>query len=172
MNRQKNSACARDIISGDCMIIENVIGNIKKINVNGRIEEKILLDREQLYKTHQKLVSEAGGVYAVSLSHGETLEPGDIVYEDASRVVYIELRPEDALVIYPKGTVQWARAAYNIGNMHHGAYICEDRIIITYDEILESLMKKLGVACERSVCKIDGVRANASQAHTHGHSHE
>ena len=151
------------------MIIEKVLGNITEYETGGRASEKIVMDREQLAKPHQKVKSETGEVYAISLEHGEGLKAGDVVFADEKRVVFIELMPEDALVIYPEGQLQWARAAYNIGNMHQGAYIKEDCIVSPYDAILEGLMGKLGVRCERAMCRLDGVRANAAQGHHHHH---
>ena len=156
------------------MIIEKIVGNIAGFDTGSRCIEKIVLDREQLSKPHQKLKSESGKVFGLSLPHGCVLESGDVIYEDPETVVVIELAPEDALVIRPEGQMQWARAAYNIGNMHQRAFIQEDCIITPYDAILQSIMQKLHVPCERTVCPIDGVRANVSQSegHHHHHSHE
>ena len=101
-----------------------------------------------------------------------------VVLDRDGLVIVVELEPEDALVIRPEGQMQWARAAYNIGNMHQRAFIQEDCIITPYDAILQSIMQKLHVPCERTVCPIDGVRANVSQSeghhhhHDHGHGHE
>ena len=87
-------------------------------------------------------------------------------------MIVVELEPEDALVIRPEGQMQWARAAYNIGNMHQRAFIQEDCIITPYDAILQSIMQKLHVPCERMVCPINGVRANVSQSEGHHHHHD
>jgi len=37
----------------------------------------------------------------VSLGSGETLKNGDILYEDENRIVYIEVLPEEVIVITP-----------------------------------------------------------------------
>ena len=160
------------------MIIESIAGNIKDYPLEGRKVDKVVLDRERLSKPHQKLTSEAGEVFGLSLPHGHVLESGDVICADENRVVVIELEPEDALVIRPEGQMQWARAAYNIGNMHQTAFIQEDCIVTPYDAILESIMQRLDVPCERDRRPIDGVRANVSQHeghhhhHDHSHSHE
>ena len=160
------------------MIIESILGNIKEYAVGDRRLEKVVLDRDGLSKPHQKLKTQSGESFGLSLPHGATLSPGDVIFADEDRVIVVELEPEDALVIRPEGQMQWARAAYNIGNMHQRAFIQEDCIITPYDAILQSIMQKLHVPCERTVCPIDGVRANVSQSeghhhhHDHGHGHE
>ena len=153
------------------MIIENIAGNIKDYPLEDRKVDKVILDRERLSKPHQKVTAQSGEVFGLSLPHGCVLEPGDIIYADGNRVVMIELEPEDALVIRPEGQMQWARASYNIGNMHQTAFIQEDCIVTPYDAILESVMQRLGVPCEKDCCPIDGVRANVSQHEGHHHHH-
>ncbi|MBQ9060895.1 MAG: hypothetical protein IJ128_07115 [Firmicutes bacterium] len=138
----------------------------------GRRLETVTLDRDRLSHPHQKLVSETGETFGLSLPHGESLEAGSVLFADDKRIVVVELAPEDALVIRPRGQMEWARAAYNTGNMHQMAFLQEDCIITPYDPILESVMQRLGVACKRQVCPIDGIRASVSQdQHSHSHSH-
>ena len=156
------------------MILEKTLGRIDDYPTGDRRREKILLDRDRLSKPHQKLRTENGESFAVSLQHGDALESGSVIYADDERVVYIELVPEDALVIVPKDDMQWARAAYNIGNMHHPSFICDGRIITPYDSVLESVIKKLDLAFERKSVPIDGTRAGVSyeQGHSHSHDHD
>ena len=153
------------------MIIESILGNITEYAVGDRRLEKVVLDRDGLSKPHQKLKTQSGESFGLSLPHGAALSPGDVIFADEDRVIAVELAPEDALVIRPEGQMQWARAAYNIGNMHQRAFIQEDCIITPYDAILQSIMQKLHVPCERTVCPIDGVRANVSQSEGHHHHH-
>ena len=154
------------------MIIESILGNIKEYAVGDRRLEKVVLDRDGLSKPHQKLKTQSGESFGLSLPHGAALSPGDVIFADEDRVIVVELEPEDALVIRPEGQMQWARAAYNIGNMHQRAFIQEDCIITPYDAILQSIMQKLHVPCERMVCPINGVRANVSQSEGHHHHHD
>ncbi len=156
------------------MIIEKIIGKIENFQVDGRAVEKILLDRERLSKPHQKLRTEADEIFGLSLPQGCVLNSGDVIYADENRVVVIELEPEDSLAIRPKGHIQWARAAYNIGNMHQVAYIHDDCILTPYDVVLESIIQKLQIPYERMIRPIDGVRATVSQHEEfhHHHNHE
>lgn len=153
------------------MIVERIIGKKDEMSVSGRKSVRVLMDRETMAKPHQKAVTEEGETVGISLPQGENLFPGAVIYEDDERIVYVDLEEEDGLVIYPEDSMQWARAAYNIGNMHQSAYIRQDRIIVPYDEILASLMTKLGIAWERRMCAIDGTRAAVQAGHGHHHEH-
>lgn len=170
------SVCVRGTISDSRywkakneMIIEKIAGNIRDYPVEGRSIEMVALDRDSLSRPHQKVAAQSGEVFALSLPRGHVLEAGDVIYADEKRVVAIELEAEDALLIRPQGQLQWARAAYNLGNLHRSAFIQEDRIVTPYDAVLESVMQRLGVSYERANCPVDGVRANVS--HREGHSH-
>ena len=80
-------------------------------------------------------------------------------YKDSERMIVVDMLPEDVLEIRPEGNRQWAKTAFNIGNMHHPAYLYDDCIRIPYDGILENLMKSIGVAYTRCERKLDGEKA-------------
>lgn len=153
------------------MIIEKTLGNINEKNIVDKDRVPVLVDHHDLTKPHQKLKTQTGEVFAISLDYGCYLEQGSILYEDDSRVVYVELMPEKCIVVKPEGNIQWARAAFNIGNMHQGAYVHEDCIVVAYDAVLESVIKKLGINYTCEVRKLDGIRANVAQGETHSHNH-
>lgn len=152
------------------MIIETILGDLEEMQIRGLAIDRILLGHYDLTKPHQKLTSEDGSVYAVSLPHGQQLFCGAVIYKDDSKLVVIDLLPEDVLEVRPKGNLEWGKAAFNIGNMHHPAYLHEDCILLPYDSIIEKLMKGIGVPCMRRCCKLTGVRAPHA-AHW-GHSYE
>lgn len=154
------------------MIVEKVIGKLEEFDQGKRRLDKVLLDHDNMSKPHQKLKSEAGETVAVSLPHGEHLFCGAVLYEDSEKIIAVDLVPEDVLEIRPKGNLQWAKTAFNIGNMHHPAYLHEDCIVIPYDGIVENLLKGIGVPYTRCVRKLDGERANhVVGGHSHGHHH-
>lgn len=153
------------------MIIERISGNISDRKSENKRIDPVYMDHYDLTKPHQKVKSKSGEIIAISLEHGESLAPGAILYEDDDRIVAIELLAEDVLKIIPQGNIEWARAAFNIGNMHQAAYVHEDYILVAYDAILESIINKLGVKCERLECSLDGIRANVAQTDSHSHSH-
>lgn len=159
------------------IIIEKILGKIEDFETEGLITDKVLLDHYDMEKPHQKLKTESGMVLAVSLGSSHKLFSGAVIYKDKERLVVTELLPENVLVIRPVGNREWAKTAFNIGNMHHPAYLHDDCIVIPYDAIMESLLKGIGVAYTRCERQLTGERANHvvgghSHSHgSHGHSH-
>lgn len=151
------------------MIVERIVADIRERENDTRPVDPVFMDHYDLMKPHQKVETQSGRVFAISLEQGESLAPGSVLYEDEEVIIAIELIPEDVLKISPKGSIQWGRAAFNIGNMHQMAYIKDSCILVAYDAILEGIMKKLGVTCERVVCRLEGIRAGVTQTDTHHH---
>jgi urease accessory protein len=130
-----------------------------------------LLQHDQLEKPHQKVASKGGFTMGISLEPGNKLFGGAVLWVDDEVVVFVELVEEDLLEVKPYGNLEWARVAFNIGNMHHPAYLHEEFIRIPYDEVMERMLLHLGVPYTRKIAKLDGIRANAPADHGSSHSH-
>lgn len=157
------------------MIVEKIIGDARDFQGEDLKIDKVYLDYLGMGKPHQKLTAESGEKIAISLDHGEHLFCGAVLYKDSERMIVVDMLPEDVLEIRPEGNRQWAKTAFNIGNMHHPAYLYDDCIRILYDGILENLMKSIGVAYTRCERKLDGEKAAQTvgnhQHHHHHHHH-
>ncbi len=154
------------------IIIGKILGNIREFDTAGLTVDKVLLDHYAMAKPHQKLKTESGHVMAVSLEGSERLYDGAVIYKDQQKVVFTELLPEDVLEIRPQGNLQWGKAAFNMGNMHHPAYLHDDCIVVPYDAIIENLLQGIGVEYIRCKRKLDGMRAgHVIAGHSHGHHH-
>lgn len=151
------------------IIVEKILGKIEDIALDEHRIDRIILDRHDMDKPHQKLKTESGEVIAVSLEHGENMFCGAVLHKDDERVVAVDLVTEDALEVFPEGNLQWAKTAFNIGNMHHPAYLCENHIIMPYDPIVESLMKGIGVEYVRCKKKLIGEKAGIVVIGHHHH---
>lgn len=154
------------------MIIEKIVGNVRDFQGENLLVDKVVLDYLGMGKPHQKLTTQSGEKIAVSLEHGEHLFCGAVLYKDDSKMIVVDMIPEDVLEIRPEGNLQWAKTAFNIGNMHHPAYLYEDCIRIPYDGILENLMKAIGVAYTRCERKLDGEKAAQTVGNHHHHHHD
>lgn len=154
------------------MIIEKTAGNLNDLAIGNRRIDPVLMDHYDLTKPHQRVKSQGGMDLAISLPRGEHLFAGAVLYQDEKKVVVVELLPEDVLEIRPAGTLEWGKAAFNIGNMHHPAYLLEDCILVPYDAIIERLMTSMEISCQRCNRKLEGQRANhVHGGHTHSHTH-
>lgn len=153
------------------MIVEKILGTLRDFEGEPLKIDKVLLDHYDMEKPHQKLKSQSGSTIAVSLEHGERLFCGAVLYRDDETLIAVDLLPEDALEIRPKGTLDWAKIAFNIGNMHHPAYLNEECIVTPYDAVLEAMLQKAGVEYRRCERQLTGERANYGAGGGHHHHH-
>lgn len=160
------------------MVIERVIANIKHIDIGSKHIDNVWVTHEDLLKPHQKLVSESGRILKISLDDGQKLKNGDILYENDESVAVLTLKAEKVFEIIPKNNMEWAKAAFNIGNMHQKLYIFEDKLCVPYDNVLERVIKALNVEWHITETTLNGLLANVnigsshSHSHSHTHSHE
>ncbi|MGG5738266.1 MULTISPECIES: urease accessory protein UreE [Bacillus cereus group] len=134
------------------MIIEKINNNVCNMNDFSNTKkhlDKILISSELLLKRVQKLFSESGFEIGVSLDNGETLKNGDILYEDEHRIVYIEVLPEEVIVITPTSIKEMGIIAHNLGNRHLPAQFDEGCMILANDYLVEELLKKEGVPYQK-----------------------
>ena len=183
MNRHRNCRSLRNISSDKydkgwvkkMIIVEKVIGNLSITENKCRTVDKVRLTHDELLKPHQKLTSEEGTVVGLSLSVGAHLHNGDILYMDDVKMIAVDLKEEEIFEIRPKNNIEWAKAAFNIGNMHQKAYLYDDCIRVPYDYVLERMFDSLGVEYSREIRKLDGILANIAASyghHNHNHDHQ
>ncbi len=153
------------------IIVERILGKLSDMEFDQLKTEWVILDHEAMSRPHQKLTTEEGTSLAVSLPHGQHMHPMDVLYKDEDKIIVVDLAEEDALEIRPSGNRQWAKAAFNIGNMHHPAYIHDDCIVVPYSAAIEKIIEGIGVGYKRCDRKLDGERASHSTGH-HSHSHD
>ena len=156
------------------MIIEKITGNLDEIEIGNRSVDLVVLDHHDLSRPHQKVTTQHGKILGISLARGEHLFKGAVLFSDEKEIIAIELSEEDVFEIRPKGSIEWARVGFNIGNMHQAAYVSENDICIPYDPVMEKMIHSLGVEYHRKTRKLDGIRANVSilsSGHDHSHDH-
>ena len=151
------------------MIIEKVVDDINNIVPEGRAIDYIRVTHDLLEKPHQKLTTENGKTIKISLIHGENLYCGAILLMNDEELVVVDLLEEKVFELKPSGNLEWAKTAFNIGNMHQKAYLYDDCIRVPYDYVLEKMIESLGVEYSIEMRKLDGIKANASVASTHSH---
>ncbi len=154
------------------MIVEKITGNMHTAEIGSRSVDLVRLTHDQILKPHQKVTSEGGRVIGISLPEGGHLHNGDILWIDEAEVIAVDLMEEDVFELRPKNNIEWAKAAFNIGNMHQKAYLFPECIRVPYDYVLEKMIDALGVEYSRERRKLDGVPASVSAVygrHSHGH---
>lgn len=153
------------------IFIEEIKENISVVDISGLETEPVIMSYDELQKTHRRLISPKGSEIAISLPLGSCLKDGDILYRDSGKVIYVSLKEETAIHVMPGAGQEWAKAAYNIGNMHQPVYLKEDGVYTPFDEGVLHIVEKLKLPFEVIKCKLDGERAGVQSGTHHGHYH-
>ncbi len=151
------------------MLITKVIGNIgTEEEIAGKQTEWIELDWEELSKRILRKETDQGTDVAISLEqqehhddHGhdhddhdhhhhehQTLQYGDLLFEDAERRIAVRTKMEPVIVISPKNMTEMGKTAFELGNRHTPALIEENEVIVRADHTLNKLLDEVGVAYE------------------------
>jgi len=119
------------------MLITEKIGNINFFNANNRKIDYVVLEWHETNKRilHKKTI---GGLDVVMefVNENPALSEGDIIYEDDFKVIAIELKDCDTIVLRPKSMLEMGRICNEIGESHQQAFYQSDEILIAYEESL------------------------------------
>lgn len=146
------------------MLITKVLDHID-INSADNHVDKVFVENEALAKRLHHLTTENHVNVAIHLPEGEHLRVGDVLYQDSDAKIVVDVLPEDVLTIKPKTIRQMGVIAHELGNRHLPAQFIDDEMIVQYDYLVETLLKKRGLSYERKTLKL-------SQPFLHvGHHH-
>ena len=149
------------------MILDKVLGNIENTNLEGVHIEKIYLNNEEMLKRIIRVTSDHGNDYGISLSDGNKLKDGDILFNDGHNAVVIKFNSEDVLVIKPKDMNQMGKIAHEIGNKHLPAQFIDETMIIQYDSVVEETLKKQNLNYSRENMELKEAFRHVDFMHRH-----
>lgn len=150
------------------MIIEEIKGNIANLpqDEKNKHVEKVYLENSDLAKRIQRVTTDHGNEIGIRLKQPIDLQYGDILYQDDSDMIIIDVNSEDLLVIKPRTLQEMGDIAHQLGNRHLPAQFTETEMLVQYDYLVESLLKDLGIPYSHEDRKVN-------QAFRHiGHSHD
>ncbi|WP_332696861.1 urease accessory protein UreE [Halalkalibacter lacteus] len=132
------------------MLVQNIIGNVKKQNIASEKVEWIELDWEELNKRILRKQTNKGREVAISLDGDTHLHFGDIIYQDDEAIIAVRTKLEPAFVVSPKSMTEMGKVGFELGNRHTPSLITESEIIVRYDETLESIFQDAKVTYEKT----------------------
>jgi urease accessory protein len=132
------------------MLVQSIIGNVKKQEIDADKLEWIELDWEELGKRILRKKTDKGRDVAISLDDDQHLHFGDIVYQDDRAVIAVRTKLEPAYVISPKSLKEMGKVSWELGNRHTPCLVNESEIVVRFDETLEAIFEKVNVAYEKT----------------------
>ena len=153
------------------MICKEVIGHIDSYPTDDKVVDTLNLHWFEATKRIMRKKSEGNQEVVIKLlREGTRLKEGDIVYEDASRVVVVNILPCDAIQITPRTIYEMGTVCYEIGNKHLPLFIQDDHVLIPYEKPLERLLIATGYDVKKIHCKLLNMLKANVEPHQHGRS--
>lgn len=148
------------------MIAERICGKLGKTNksVDYVTIEWFERDKKILRKT-----TASGEEIGIKIE--PALNEGDILFEDASRIIAVTIAPCDLISVSVNSMQEMGRLCFELGNRHLSLSIGEDVVKCPFDEPTFSYLSKLGFAAEKIYEKFDGYIECKAHAHVHSHEH-
>ncbi len=134
--------------------------------MHGRASSKELdyIDLEwfDTQKRMGRWVSRAGLEIALKLNEPPVmgLRDGDILFEDAQRIVSVNILPTEVICVYARDCAQVARICYEVGNRHASLYYGEQDLSFKtpFEKPLKILFERLEAPHEVLKSKLDSSR--------------
>lgn len=153
------------------MICKKVIGNLETYSIGNKTKDILNLQWFETTKRIMRKRSEANQEVVIKfLKEGTRLIEGDIVYEDADKVVAINILPCDAIQVTPRSIYEMGTVCYEIGNKHLPLFIQGDHVLIPYEKPLERLLIATGYDVTKIHCKLLNMLKANVEPHQHGNS--
>jgi urease accessory protein len=133
-------------------------------SLEGLEQIAVIMTAEERHRVRRRIML-AGLEFGLALPTGTFLKAGDILYATTTKAFVVEAALEQVLVIKPKNTVEAAKAAHFIGNLHRDIDVLHDYILVLYEPALEIRLQKLGFIVIKDKRPFMG-RPTGSEAHT------
>ena len=150
------------------MMLKEILGNVRDIDISNKIIEKLELEWFELDKRLLRKVTDRGTEVGIVLDGVHRLEPGDVLYVDDEKIMVIELLPAQAIVLEPGTMWEMAQISYQLGNRHAPIFLDHDQVLVPFDPTLVELFRKIDIQLSIENRRLEHALQPAS---SHSHSH-
>ena len=147
--------------------MENCFFIVDKINKN-KSKDKISLTYNQRLLRRKKLISDNGTEFLVNLPKTKSLNENQAFKLQNGHFIIIKNKKENLLEIKGKNLSQ---LIWHIGNRHIPCDIQKDKIFIQYDQIIKSMVIKLGGRVKKVFKPFKPEGGAYGIGRTYGHKH-
>ncbi len=148
------------------MIAEKILG---KLHYTSKRVETVTIDWFERDKKLLRKTTSSGEDIGIKVD--SPLNEGDILYEDDSRIIAVEIAPCDLVSVNINSMQEMGRLCFELGNRHLSLSISENNVKCPYDQPTFEYLKRLGFNAEKTHEKFAGYIECRAHAHTHSHEH-
>ena len=151
-------------LKSDAVVITTKSGARLESLLARRERDTLVLTAEERRWGRRRVRTEAGRELALALPTGSVLAPGDVLHVDDAWYVEVVAAEEALLAVMPRTREEGLRVAFEVGNRHFTLAVDGARLLVPDDPAMEQLLRRLGVAFERTRAVFTPVG--------HGHRHD
>ncbi len=151
------------------MIVEQIIGNTATHDI--RFLEVDLLELEwfETTKRIQRKRTNSGMEIAIKfIREGQRLHQNDILYQDDEKVVVVNIKPCEAIVMTPQSLLEMGTICYEIGNKHLPLFIQNDQIMMPFEMPMFRWLEASGYLPEKQEVQLLHLLKSNVAPHGHG----
>lgn len=149
------------------MILDKIVGNVHEEHTKAAHMEKIYLKSDELLKRINRVTSDHGTEYGITLDKKETLKDGDILFNDGHNMIVVVVKSDDVIIIKPETITEMGKIAHNLGNRHLPAQFRDGMMILEYDKLVEDLLKEEGIKYSREDVTLEKAFRHVEFGHKH-----
>lgn len=153
------------------MLIQQKKGNLHTININNRCIDWLQLEWYESSKRILRKQTQAGIEVALKfLDKDPMLTQGDILYEDDTTIIAVDILPCEVLVVKPANLFEMASVCYEIGNKHLPLFFEKEEVVVPFEMPLFRLLSTQGYAIKQDKRKLLHPLRTTVAPHAHGNT--
>ncbi|MGH1518172.1 urease accessory protein UreE [Chryseobacterium sp. JK1] len=150
------------------MIINQIIGNLSE-NPTEKIIDYLDLEWFETTKRIQRKKTRQGTDVAIKfLREGQRLREGDILFEDAEKIIAVNVLEAEAIVMLPASLLEMGTVCYEIGNKHIPLFIQNDQVLLPFEMPMFRWLEASGFNPEKQSVKLLNLLKSNVEPHGHG----
>lgn len=153
------------------MIIQKTIGNTKTQSIEGLEVDLLEIEWFETTKRIQRKRTNSGAEIVIKfLQEGQRLNQDDILYQDDKKVIIVNIKPCEAIVMTPLSLLEMGTICYEIGNKHLPLFIQNDQIMMPFEMPMFRWLEASGYKPEKQEIKLLYLLKSNVAPHGHGNS--
>lgn len=153
------------------MLIQQKKGNLNAIHINNRYIDWLQLEWFETSKRILRRPTRSGKDISLKfLNKDPMLTQGDILYEDDTIIIAVDILPCEVLVIQPANQFEMASVCYEIGNKHLPLFFEENELLVPFELPLFRLLSTQGYAIKQDKRKLLYPLKTTIAPHAHGNT--
>lgn len=146
------------------MVVEKVLG--KKPEITKKRVDTVILEWHEREKKRMRKTTSAGEEIGIAVT--TPLEEGDMLAEDAVRMIVVEYTATEIMKIPVSGSKEMGRLCFELGNRHLSLEIDEAMVRLPYDEPTFFYLQQLGFQPQKACEKLEHITVCKGHSHHHG----